>query len=349
MSATTALAPAPPNQPAKPDEEIASKGLTSDEARARLEKDGPNSMPDISAHPLRNALAKFWAPVPWLLEASIVLELALHKYYEALVIAALLVFNAALAYFQESRAQATLAALKSRLALNACVQRDGVWKTVPAAELVRGDLVKLSLGGVVAADVHLSDGSVQLDQSMLTGESLPIEAGAGVDTYAGALVQRGEATAVVTATGARTKFGRTAELVRTARVESTQQKAVLKIVRNLAIFNSAVILAMGFYAYSHAMPWSEIVPSAQPPGIFENSHFTPVRFSIDIGLLMCSATAPAGPTKSNPSSSDIAAISLFIGFPRLRLNDAKHSGTEHFIPLLVPRPARLCPWSTDTS
>jgi H+-transporting ATPase len=217
-------------------------------------------MPDTSAHPLRNALAKFWAPVPWLLEASILLELVLHKYYEAAVIAALLIFNAALAYFQEGRAQATLAALKSRLALNASVQRDGAWKTVPASELVCGDLVKLSLGGVVAADVHLTGGSVELDQSMLTGESLPIEAGAGVDTYAGALVRRGEATAVVTATGARTKFGRTAELVRTAHVVSTQQKAVLKIVRNLAIFNGSLILAMGVYAYFHAMPWSEMVP-----------------------------------------------------------------------------------------
>src|SRR6202021_2682586 len=105
------------------------------------------------------------------------------KYYEAGVVAALLIFNAALAYFQEGRAQSTLAALKSRLALNASVQRDGKWKTVPAAELVCGDLVKLSLGAVAAADVHLPDGSVELDQSMLTGESLPIEAGAGVDTY----------------------------------------------------------------------------------------------------------------------------------------------------------------------
>ena len=217
-------------------------------------------MPDTSAHPLRDALAKFWAPVPWLLEASIVLELMLHKFYEAAIIAALLIFNAALSYFQEGRAQATLAALKSRLALNASVLRDGVWKTVPAAELVCGDLVKLSLGGVVAADVHLTGGSVQLDQSMLTGESLPIEAGNGFDTFAGALVRRGEATAVVTATGARTKFGRTAELVRTAHIVSTQQKAVLKIVRNLAIFNSVVIVAMGIYAYAHALPWSEIAP-----------------------------------------------------------------------------------------
>jgi H+-transporting ATPase len=260
MSANSVIIPTSKSQPAKPGQDIALTGLTSDEAHTRLERDGPNAMPDTSAHPLRNAVAKFWAPVPWLLEASIVLELVLHKYYEAVVIATLLIFNAALAYFQESRAQATLAALKSRLALNASVQRDGAWKTIPAAELVCGDLVKLSLGSVVAADVHLTGGSVELDQSMLTGESLPIEADAGVDTYAGALVRRGEATAVVTATGARTKFGRTAELVRTAHVVSTQQKAVLKIVRNLAIFNGSLILAMGAYAYFHAMPWSEMVP-----------------------------------------------------------------------------------------
>jgi H+-transporting ATPase len=258
MAVHRAVEIAPP--PAKPVQKIASKGLTSEEAHTRLQKDGPNAMPDVSAHPLRNAFAKFWAPVPWLLEASIVLQVVLHKYAEAAVIAGLLVFNAALAYFQEGRAQATLKALGSRLALNASVERDGVWKTVPAAELVCGDIVKLSLGGVVAADVHLIDGSVLLDQSMLTGESLPIEAGPGIDTYAGALVRRGEATAEVTATGVHTKFGRTAELVRTAHVVSSQQKAVLRIVRNLAIFNGVVILFIGAYAYFHAMPWSEIIP-----------------------------------------------------------------------------------------
>src|ERR1035441_4225210 len=251
---------APSNPPAKPVQNIASNGLTSAEAHSRLQKDGPNAMPDVSAHPLRNALVKFWAPVPWLLEASIVLQVVLHKYAEAAVIAGLLVFNAALAYFQEGRAQATLKALNSRLALNASVERDGVWKTVPAAELVRGDLVKLSLGGVGAADFHLLGGSVQLDQSMLTGESLPIEAGAGVDTYAGALVRRGEATAEVIATGIHTQLGRTAELVRTAHVVSSQQKAVLRIVRNLAIFNGAVIILIGVYAYTHSMPWDEMIP-----------------------------------------------------------------------------------------
>jgi H+-transporting ATPase len=235
-------------------------GLTSDEARRRLQKFGPNAMPDTALHPLRMALEKFWAPVPWMLEAAIVLELALGKYVEAGIIAGLLVFNAALGLFQESRAQATLAALKSRLALNASVRRDGTWKTIPAAELVPGDLVKLSLGAVVAADVHLIGGEILLDQSMLTGESVPIEAGAGVQTYAGALVRRGEAVAEVTATGAHTKFGRTAELVRTAHVVSSQQKAVLRVVRNLAGFNGVVIVALVAYAWFLKMPLAEIIP-----------------------------------------------------------------------------------------
>src|SRR5579863_5572315 len=235
-------------------------GLMSDEAHSRLEKFGPNAMPDTSMHPLRMALEKFWAPVPWMLEAAIVLELALGKYVEAAIIAALLVFNAALGLLQESRAQATLAALKSRLALNASVRRDGAWKTLPAAELVPGDVVKLSLGGVVAADVRLTEGEILLDQSMLTGESVPIEAGTGFETYAGALVRRGEAVAEVTATGARTKFGRTAELVRTAHVESSQQKAVLRVVRNLALFNGAIIVMLVGYAHVLKLPLGEIIP-----------------------------------------------------------------------------------------
>jgi H+-transporting ATPase len=237
-----------------------STGLSSEEARRRLEKSGPNAMPDTGLHPLRRALTKFWAPIPWMLEAAIVLEVVLGKYVEGAIIAGLLAFNAGLGFLQEGRAQATLAALKSRLALNAAVKRDNAWATVPAADLVVGDVVKLSLGAVVAADVRLSEGSVLLDQSMLTGESVPIEAGAGFQTYAGALVRRGEAVAEVTATGAHTKFGRTAELVRTAHVESSQQKAVLRVVRNLALFNGVVIVLLVAYSYFLKLPLGEIIP-----------------------------------------------------------------------------------------
>ncbi len=129
-----------------------------------------------------------------------------------------------------------------------------------ATELVPDDTVKLSLGGVVAADVKLVEGSILLDQSMLTGESIPIEAGPGLQTYAGALVRRGEATAIVTATGANTKFGHTAELVRTAHVESTQQKTVVRVVRNLAIFNGVIIVLLVAYAHARKMPVGEIIP-----------------------------------------------------------------------------------------
>ena len=239
---------------------LSTTGLSTDEARSRLQRFGPNSMPDISAHPIRSALSKFWTPVPWMLEAVIAMELGLHEYVEASVIAVLLVFNAILSFLQESHAQATLTALKSRLALTASVRRDGVWNNVPSANLVTGDIVKLSLGGVVAADVRLLEGSVLLDQSMLTGESVPIEAGPDVQTYAGALVRRGEAVAEVTATGTRTKFGLTAELVRTAHVESSQQKVVFRIVRNLALFNSVIIVLLVTYACALAMPLREIVP-----------------------------------------------------------------------------------------
>lgn len=236
------------------------RGLTSDEARKRLGTVGPNSMPDTAVHPLRRMINKLWAPVPWMLEAAVVLQLVLHKFTEAAVIAVLLLFNAVLGFFQEGRAQATLAALKSRLALSASVQRDGAWKIVPSADLVPGDLVKLSLGAVVAADVKIVSGSVLLDQSMLTGESMPVEASVGALTYAGALVRRGEATADVVQTGPRTKFGHTAELVRTAHVVSSQQKAVLHVVRNLAVFNAVIIVGLVIYASSRGMNWSEIIP-----------------------------------------------------------------------------------------
>ena len=235
-------------------------GLTSDEARRRLETVGPNAMPDTSVRPLHMALEKLWAPVPWMLEAAIVLQLALREYTEAAIIAGLLVFNAALGLFQEGRAQATLAALRSRLALTASVRRDGAWTTIPAADLVPGDVVKLSLGGVVAADARLTEGEVLLDQSMLTGESVPIEAGPGLQTYAGTLVRRGEAVAEITATGTRTNFGRTAELVRSAHVISSQQKAVLRVVRNLAAFNGVVVVMLVAYAVILNMPAAEIIP-----------------------------------------------------------------------------------------
>jgi len=249
-SASSAPSAIPPVQPL---------GLTSAEARQHLASTGANTLPDDTVHAWRIALKQLWAPVPWMLEGTIVLELVLGKNAEAAIIAVLLAFNAGLGMFQQGRAQATLAALRSRLALTASVRRDSEWKTLPAAEVVPGDVVKLSLGRVVPADVRLTEGSVLIDQSMLTGESVPVEAGPGLLTYAGALIRRGEAVAEVIATGERTRFGRTAALVRTAHASDAQQKAVISVVSYLALFNGSVIVVLALYARHVAMPLSDIV------------------------------------------------------------------------------------------
>ncbi len=237
----------------------AASGLTTAEVARLLASGGPNAVADVAQHPAQRALLKLWAPVPWMLEAAIALQIGIGRYTEAGVVAALLLTNAALGFFQEGRAQATLDALKSRLALSAAVHRDGAWSNVPVAQLVPGDVVKLSLGGVVPADMRLDTGSVLVDQSMLTGESVSVDAGAGFDALAGALVRRGEAVGHVTATGARTKFGRTAELVLTANVESAAQKTTFAVVRNLALFNGGVTILLAAYALWLPLPQAQVI------------------------------------------------------------------------------------------
>jgi H+-transporting ATPase len=239
---------------------IPTQGLSSQEAARRLSQIGLNAVVEPQVSPFLRIARRFWEPVPWMLEAAIVLQLALGERLEALIISVLLIFNVALGVLQEGRAGAALAALKSKLALTAFVKRDEEWIEIPAADLVPGDVVRLALGGVVPADALLLDGSVLLDQSMLTGESIAVEIGAGRTAYASALVRRGAATAQITATGERTYFGKTAELVRSARAESGEQKAVLGVVRNLAVFNGAVVVALVAYAHSIAMPVDHIIP-----------------------------------------------------------------------------------------
>ena len=236
------------------------QGLSAREAARRLDSLGANEVAEPPRKPLLAFLRHFWAPVPWMLEAAIILQGALGDYLEAAVIAGLLVFNAVLAFVQDERAQTALVALKSRLALTASARRDGAWMSVPARDLVVGDVVKLSLGTIVPADARLLSGTVLLDQSMLTGESVPAETGPGQPAYAGAIVRRGEAVAEVTATGVHTFSGHTAELVRIAHSESAEQHAILGVVRNLAVFNGVVLLLLIGYAEWHGMPLDRVVP-----------------------------------------------------------------------------------------
>jgi H+-transporting ATPase len=234
-------------------------GLTAAEARRRLAEFGPNSVSEEAPSRAKAYVVKFWGPIPWMLEAAIVLQLALGEYVEAAVIGGLLLLNATLGFVQEGRASAALAALKKRLAPTALVRRDGEWIRLPASELVPGDAIRLPLGALVPADAIITSGAVMVDQSMLTGESVPAETDRGNIVYAGSLVRRGQAIAEVTATGAKTYFGRTAELVRIAQAKSTEQAAIFAATRNLAIINGTIAISIVAYAYLVALPSPDLI------------------------------------------------------------------------------------------
>jgi H+-transporting ATPase len=239
-----------------PKPEIA--GLTSAEVAARRAQFGPNALEEAKVHPLIRVARHFWAPVPWMLEATIALQLGLGQWLTASMIAGLLLFNVALGTFQEGKANAALALLKQSLKLMARVRRDGAWTDLTSADLVPDDIVQVSLGAVIPADLVLIDGSLLIDQSMLTGESAPAEVGPEGKAFAGGLVRRGAAIARVSATGKRTYFGRAAELVSTAHVESAEQKAVLSVVGYLTILNFVMAAAIVAYALTIGISYEQV-------------------------------------------------------------------------------------------
>ncbi len=259
-------------------------GLTSAEAHQRLMQLGPNAITEEAPPRWRIFLAKFWAPISWMLEAALVLELVLGAYVEAAVIGALLLFNAILGFIQEGRAAAALAALKQRLAPTALVRRDGAWVRLPASELVPGDAIRLPLGALVPADAAIVSGSVLVDQSMLTGESVPVDASTGNSVYAGSLVRRGQAIAEVTATGSRTFFGRAAELVRIAHSRSTEQAAIFAATRNLLVVNGTVAVVIVVYAYTMALAPGELVRLALTALLATIPAALPATFTLSAAL-----------------------------------------------------------------
>lgn len=237
-------------------------GLSSEEAARRLAQFGPNAVVAEAPRTWRLFLLKFWAPVPWMLEATLVLEAVLGKWPETIIIALLLVFNGILGFTQERKAQSALALLRERLRIQARVRRDGTWRTVAAADVVPGDLVHVRVGDIVPADMKLTDGNVLVDQSALTGESLPVDCAAGSPLYSAAIVRRGEASGEVTATGARSYFGKTAELVRGAGAKSHLEELVLGIVRYLVAMDVLLVVAILSYAIAVNMPLADVLPFA---------------------------------------------------------------------------------------
>jgi len=205
-------------------------GLSGTEAKKRLEKYGPNALEEKKESPLLKFLGYFWGPIPWMIEVAAVLSAIVGHWVDLIIILVLLVFNAVVGFWQEHQAANAVAALKQQLALKARVKRDGQWAEIDAVNLVPGDIVRLRLGDIIPADVRLAEGDyLSVDQSALTGESLPVEKRVGDIAYSSSVAKQGEMVALVTATGADTYFGKTAKLVSTARSVSHFQKAVLTI------------------------------------------------------------------------------------------------------------------------
>ena len=276
-------------------------GLTATEAEHRLTTSGPNEVPEARSHPLIELARRFWGPVAWMLEAALVLELVLAKWPEATILVALLGFNAVLAQLQERRANAALALLRHRLRVNARVLRDGAWSTVPARELVLGDYIHLRMGDVVPADCRVVEGDVEVDQATLTGESAPVARAAGGTLYSSSIVRRGDASVEVTATGPRSYFGKTADLVRTARTVSHLENLLFSIVRQLVTLDAGLAVLVLGVAAVRGVGLSEVIPfvlilliasvPAAMPAAFTIANALESRRLVEDGVLVTGLTA----------------------------------------------------------
>ena len=205
-------------------------GLSSDVAKQRLEQYGPNALEEKKVHSLRKFLGYFWGPIPWMIEVAAVLSGAVRHWADFTIILALLIFNAVVGFWQEYQAGNAVEALKKKLALECRALRDGQWQEIDAKELVPGDVIRVRLGDIIPADVKLIEGDyLSVDQSALTGESLPANKLTGDIAYSGSVAKQGEMVALVTGTGNNTYFGKTAKLVASAKSVSHFQKAVLQI------------------------------------------------------------------------------------------------------------------------
>jgi H+-transporting ATPase len=242
--ARAAHGPTPAGQPATEPGTDARTGLSEAEAALRLQRHGPNAIEEQHYNPLTRFLTYFWGPIPWMIEIAAVLSALARHWEDFSIIVVMLLVNAGVGFWQEFKADNAIAALKQTLALKARVLRDGAWRTLPARELVPGDVVALRLGNIIPADVRLLEGEyLSVDQSALTGESLPVDKRAGDSAYSGSIARTGEMTALVTDTGSNTYMGRTARLVESAGNISHFQKAVLRI-GNFLIVGTLALVAL---------------------------------------------------------------------------------------------------------
>ena len=238
----------------------ASDGLTETEARNRLDKYGMNTVQEERTNPVLKFLKKFWAPVPWMLEITAVVTFLMGKDVDTYIIISLLLFNGFIGFLQESKADSAVELLSQKIRVNARVIRDKKWKQIPSAELVPGDVVYVRMGDLVPADLKIIFGEVSVDQSQLTGESVPVRRTSNEVIFSGSVLNRGEANCVVLFTGSKTMYGRTAELVKSAKSESHLEKLVIGIVKYLAIVDISLVLGLIVFSLFFKVPLNEVIP-----------------------------------------------------------------------------------------
>jgi H+-transporting ATPase len=221
------------------------KGLSSSEAEKRLQQYGPNEIQEKKANPLLKFLRYFWGPIPFMIEAAVVMSAIIQRWPDFAIILTLLMVNAIVGFWQEHKAGNAIELLKQRLAIKARVLRDGKWQEMPAGKLVPGDIARLRLGDIIPADVKLIDGDYLLtDESALTGESLPVEKHFSDVGYASSIVKQGEMNALVVNTGTRTFFGKTTTLVEEAKTTSHFQRAISKIGDYLILLAISLVIVI---------------------------------------------------------------------------------------------------------
>jgi len=216
-------------------------GLTESEAKSRIGKFGENKIVEEKRNSLVEFFSRYWGPMPWLLELAMVLSYILGHYLEVIIVFVLLTINVTIGFLHERSSQKALKLLKKRLSVKAKVLRDGKWVMKDAAEIVPGDIFTAGLGDLVPADAKIVSGELSVDQSALTGESLPANVRQSGLIFSSSMITRGEATCVTLNTGVNTYFGRTAELVKVAKPRSHQEEVMLAIIKYMMYLGTAAL------------------------------------------------------------------------------------------------------------
>jgi H+-transporting ATPase len=262
----------------------ATKGLTSDQVKERQRRYGLNEVAEKQPNLVLAFAKKFWGLTAWMLEVAIVLSFVLGKYLDVYIITALLLVNAILGFIQERQATRAVGALKQRLQLKARVLRDGVWQTLNAAEVVPGDVIRARLGDFVPADFKILDAEATVDQSAITGESLPIDKKTGDIVYSGSLVRKGEVTGVVNATGIHTYFGKTAQLVQLAKPKLHMEEVISSLMKWLLVLVVSLLVVTAVVSWVRGVNLLDVVSLALVLLVSAIPVALPTMFTITMAL-----------------------------------------------------------------